>query len=140
MKESGFLRPREVMPLYFSSIISEISERRHRQRPELSSCSCLFAASGLQEFQSLAPDLFSPRARKRFPEEVSKPPKAGIQGGQGRAGIRDRRFRGGDEGEEGGTHLSNSYHQAAHAGWKAIEFRTISRAGLAFGTTHLPCL
>jgi len=64
-QKPGFLRRREGSSLYFSSIISEISERRHRQRPELSSCSCLFTASGLQEFQSLAPDLFSPRARTR---------------------------------------------------------------------------
>ena len=103
IEKPGFLRRREGSPLYFSGIISEISERRHRQRPELPSCSCLFTASGLQEFQSLAPDLFSlsrAHARERFPKEVSKPPKVGIQGGRDRAGVLDHRFRGGDEGEE----------------------------------------
>src|SRR5215472_1859074 len=65
-KKPGFLRRREGSPLYFCSIISEISERRHRQRPELSSCSCLFAASGLQNFNHLLLISFRPaRARTR---------------------------------------------------------------------------
>jgi hypothetical protein len=58
IKEPRFLRPRAGSPLYFFGIISEISERRRRQRPEFVVRSCLFAAFGLQEFQSLAPDLF----------------------------------------------------------------------------------
>ena len=102
-KKPGFLRRREGSPLYFCSIISEISERRHRQRPELSSCSCLFTASGLQEFQSLAPDLFSPRARTRASASPRKSAtsESGHRGRPRSCRHPDPRFRGGDEGEAG---------------------------------------
>jgi hypothetical protein len=103
-QKPGFLRRREGSPLYFSSIISEISERRHRQRPELSSCSCLFTASGLQEFQSLAPDLFSPRARTRAnasPRKSASPRTRTSRAAEVVPASWTPCFRGGDGGEEG---------------------------------------
>src|SRR5215472_3714836 len=111
-QKPGFLRRREGSSLYFSSIISEISERRYRQRPELSSCSCLFSASGIQDFQSLAADLFLPRARTRAGvcrgnQQARESGHPELAPGLNRGRPRSCRhpgpppFRWGDEGEEG---------------------------------------